>query len=165
PTATMTSPGANVRGTVTLGSTTSDAGSGVASTVYQWSPAGLGTWTSLAGTSWDTTGVTDGLYDLRVIATDNAGNQTTSAAVTSVRVDNTAPTATMTSPGANVRGTITLGSTTSDSGSGVASVQYQYSTAGAGSWNNTAAAWNTTLLSDGLYDLRVIATDGAGNQT
>src|SRR5581483_2564220 len=123
PTATMTSPGANIRGTVTLASTTSDAGSGIASSVYQWSPAGLGSWTSLGGTSWDTTGVSDGLYDVRVIATDAAGNQTTSSAVTNVRVDNTPPTATMTSPGANVGGTVTLGSTTSDGGSGIANIQ------------------------------------------
>ena len=40
---------------------------------------------------WDTTAVADGLYDLRVVTTDKVGNQVTSA-VTTVRVDNTAPT-------------------------------------------------------------------------
>ena len=34
----------------------------------------------------------DGLYDLRSITTDKAGNAITSALVTNVRVDNTAPT-------------------------------------------------------------------------
>ena len=40
---------------------------------------------------WDTTGVSDGLYDLRVVTTDNVGNTFTSATITNVRVDNTAP--------------------------------------------------------------------------
>ncbi len=36
-------------------------------------------------------GTPDGLYDLRVVTTDKAGNTFTSALVTNVRVDNTAP--------------------------------------------------------------------------
>src|SRR5438093_6876756 len=42
--------------------------------------------------SWDTTALSDGLYDLRVITSDNVGNSFTSALITNVRVDNTAPT-------------------------------------------------------------------------
>ena len=37
-------------------------------------PAGSGSWTP-APASWDTTAVADGFYDVRAIATDNAGNQ------------------------------------------------------------------------------------------
>ena len=44
------------------------------------------------------------MYDLRVFVTDVAGNTQTNE-VTDRRVDNTNPTVTMTSPGANVRGT------------------------------------------------------------
>src|SRR2546423_10112766 len=48
--------------------------------------------TSPYSVSWDTTGLSDGLYDLRVVTTDNVGNTFTSALVTNVRVDNTIPT-------------------------------------------------------------------------
>ena len=115
--------------------------------------------------SFDTTGVTDGLYDLRVIVTDNAGNSTTSATVVNRRVDNTAPAASLDDPGANLRGTVTLSSTASDAGSGIASRVYAYSPAGAGTWTTTPAAFDTTGVTDGLYDLRVTVTDNAGNST
>ena len=65
--------------------------------------------------------------------------------------------------GANVRGTIALTSNSADAGSGVATVQFQRSPAGAGTWTNQAASWNTTLQADGQYDLRVVTTDNAGN--
>ena len=114
--------------------------------------------------SFDTTGVADGLYDLRVTTTDNAGNASTSATIT-IRVDNTAPTGGVTAPaaGANVRGTIALTSNSADAGSGVATVQFQRSPAGAGTWTNQAPSFDTTGVADGLYDLRVTTTDNAGN--
>ena len=165
PTASLDDPGANLRGTVTLSSTASDAGSGIATRTYQHSPAGAGTWTTTPA-AFDTTGVTDGLYDLRVTVTDVAGNSTISATVANRRVDNTAPQATMINPGAHLSGTVTLSSTASDpGGSGVATRTYQHSPAGAGTWTTTPAAFDTTGVTDGLYDLRVIVTDNAGNQT
>jgi len=87
----MTDPGAYLSGTVNLTSTTGDSGSGVSSVTYERSPAGANTWTNVSAT-WNTAGVADGLYDLRVRVTDDAGNVTTSAAVVNRRVDNTAPT-------------------------------------------------------------------------
>src|SRR5439155_15822940 len=96
---------------------------------------------------------------------DGAGNQTASTVVGFRRVDNTPPLAVMVDPGTNLLGTVNLTSVASDiGGSGVASVAYQYSPAGTSSWTSTPAAWNTTLLADGLYDVRVVATDNAGNQ-
>ena len=164
PSVTMGSPGANVRGLIALTSTSSDAGSGVATVTYQYSAAGQNTWQSTSAL-WDTTTLTDGLYDLHVVVTDNAGNSTVSATVANVRIDNTAPTVTVTNPGANVRGTVALGSTSSDGGSGISGVVYQYSPAGQGNWTTTPSAWNTVSLTDGLYDLRATATDNAGNST
>ena len=165
PTASLDDPGANLRATVTLSSTASDAGSGIASRVYAYSPAGAGTWTTTPA-AFDTTALTDGLYDLRVTVTDVAGNSTISATVTNRRVDNTAPERTMINPGAHLSGTVTLSSTASDpGGSGVATVTYQHSPAGAGTWTTTPAAFDTTGVTDGLYDLRVIVTDNAGNST
>ena len=90
--------------------------------------------TSPISCAWNTTALADGLYDLRTVATDVAGNQTISAPVYNRRVDNTAPTVTLTDPGTPLEGTITLASTTGDgAGSGVSSVRYEYKL-GAGAW-------------------------------
>jgi hypothetical protein len=163
PTATMGDPGPAVRGNVTLSSTSADGGSGVAGVVYQVSPAGQSQWTTTPAT-WDTTALVDGLYDLHVVVTDNAGNSVVSAPVTDVRVDNTAPAVTMTDPGRNVRGTVALGSTAADAGSGVDQVTYEYSPTGASDWHALAGSgWNTVQVADGVYDVRASVTDVAGN--
>jgi len=164
PSATMDDPGANLRGTVSLTSTTNDPESGLATVTYQRSPAGMGIWTATPA-SWDTTSVADGLYDLRVVVTNNAGDSTTSADVANRRVDNTAPSATMNDPGSDLSGTVALTSTTSDGGSGIDTLIYEYSPAGQNTWTTAPASWDTTLVGDGLYDLRVTATDFAGNST
>ena len=139
-------------------------GSGVATRTYQHSPAGAGTWTTTPA-AFDTTGVTDGLYDLRVIVTDNAGNSTTSATVVNRRVDNTAPAR---HPGRSGRQPARHGHAHLDCERRrlrVATRTYQHSPAGAGTWTTTPAAFDTTGVTDGLYDLRVIVTDNAGNST
>ena len=167
--------GANLRGAgVALAATASDTSPGAVNTVtFQRSPAGAGTWTDVSTDSsapytgtLDTTGLTDGLYDLRVFTTDAAGNAEAAPATIQVRVDNTLPTGTVTAPsaGANVRGTIALTSDSADTGaSGVATVQFQRSPAGAGTWTNQTASFDTTTVADGQYDLRVTTTDNAGN--
>jgi Bacterial Ig domain len=180
--ATMTDPGAYLHATATLGATASDGedGSSISSVKIQRSPAGAGTWTDVCtdptspySCSFDTTLVGDGLYDLRAIATNNAGGTATSTVVTNRRVDNTAPTAALTDPGTPLRGTVTLDATGTDGGSGVANVAIQRSPAGAGTWTTIctdtsspySCSWNTTGVSDGLYDLRAVSTDNAGNST
>ena len=50
----------------------------------------------------------DGVYDVRALAADLAGNTTASATVASRRIDNTPPTVTMDDPGGYIRGTVTL---------------------------------------------------------
>ena len=90
PNVSLADPGSPLRGTVTLSPSAGDGtGSGIASLIVQRSPAGAGTWTTI-GTSWNTTGVADGSYDLRARATDNAGN-TANSAVRTVTVDNSLP--------------------------------------------------------------------------
>jgi hypothetical protein len=90
PNVSLSDPGSPLRGTVSLSRFADDgAGSGVATLIVQGSPAGAGTWTTI-GTSWNTTSVADGSYDLRARATDNAGNPGNSTLRT-VIVDNTAP--------------------------------------------------------------------------
>ena len=174
PTSTLTDPGANLRQTITLSASAGDTdGSSVNSVAFQRRPAGGGSWTTIStdGTSpysifFDTTSVADGLYDFRSVATDTAGNdEAAPAVVASRRVDNTAPSATMLSPGNPIGGPVTLTSNTSDTGgSGIATVAYELAPNG-GSFNSQSASWDTTLVSDGLYDLRVVATDVAGNST
>src|SRR6266508_1781617 len=90
PNVSLVDPGSPVRGTVSLSPSANDGtGSGVATLIVQRSPAGAGTWTTI-GTSWNTTSVADGTYDLRARATDNAGNPGNSTLRTII-VDNTAP--------------------------------------------------------------------------
>src|SRR5207249_1912026 len=101
PSATIGDPGSYVSGSVSLTSTSSDpGGSGIASLAFEKSLAGAGTYTPVAAT-WNTTPADDELYDLRVVVIDNAGNVATSAPRTNVRVDNTAPVVSITSPAAS----------------------------------------------------------------
>ena len=144
----------------------------MAQVVFQASPAGAGSWASVGVTttapysfSLDTNTLGDGLYDFRTVATDVAGNVAYGAPVTNRRIDNTPPTATIGNPGTPLRTTVTLTSTTADSGgSGIASVQYEASRNG-GPYLPISANWNTAGSGDGTYDVRVVATDAAGNQT
>jgi chitinase len=179
PTVSLTDPGANIRGTISLDATASDGG-GILDVKIQRSPAGLNVWTDICtdatspySCSTDTsTWGGDGLYDLRALATDNAARTATST-VTNRRVDNTLPTVTTTDPGANLRGTITLNATASDTGSGVSSVTIQRSPAGLNIWTDVCTDLSspysctgvdtTTWGGDGLYDLRTAAIDVAGN--
>jgi hypothetical protein len=116
------------------------------------------------------------VYDLRVVTTDQVGNVFTSATVANVRVDNTAPTGTITNPlpDAVVSGTsVAVSAAALDGGSGVASVRFQSAPRGTGAWSDLGAAdttapygvtWNTTVGSpDGDHDLRAMITDRAGN--
>src|SRR5262249_26283169 len=148
-----------------------DGGSGVSSVQFQRSTAGANSWsnqgsadtTAPFAVTWTTTTSTpDGLYDLRAITTDKAGNTFTST-VTNLRVDNTAPTGSVTAPAAaaNVRGNaVAVTSSSADGGSGVATVQFQSSPHSAGTWTNLGATltvspyaitWDTTTFTDGLY--------------
>jgi hypothetical protein len=178
PTVTVTDPGA-MRGSFALAATTDDGGgTGVTSVRYQRSPAGANSWTDICtgstapfGCSWNTTLVSDGLYDLRAIATDGAELTTTSAVVASRRVDNSLPsTPTLAAIATPARGTLPLSGTASDSGSGIASWTVQYRQ-GFGAWTDActdttssySCSWDSTSVADGSYEFRAVATDAAGN--
>ena len=186
PSGSVTSPAAAsfVSGTVNVTANASDGAappaSGVSAVRFEIKPSGSGSF-SVFGTqnapvvgstyqqSLVTSGFPDGPADLRVVVTDVAGNETTSAAVT-VTFDNDAPVITLNDPGAAVSGTVTLGVSTS---ADTAQVVFERSPAGAGTWTTIAtdstpgdgftAAFDTTALADGLYDLRARATDVGGN--
>ncbi|MDP9136015.1 MAG: Ig-like domain-containing protein, partial [Actinomycetota bacterium] len=110
----------------------------------------------------------------RAVATDGVAKTGTSAAVTSRRIDNTAPNGvTLGAVATPIQGTIALTGNAADGGSGVASLRFQYAPAGTGTWTDicTDAAtpftcsFNTTAAADALYDFRSLATDNAGNTT
>ena len=179
PAVTMTDPGTPLRGTVTLAATATDADSGVAQTQLQWQRSGTTTWTTACTLSidpftcrFDTTTLVDGTYAFRAVATDAAGNPTTSAVVTGRTVDNTVSSVSMEDPGAFLSGTATL-SATASSTAGVTSVRIDRAPSGTTTWSpvctDTTApyscSWDTTTVADGLYDFRAVLVDGKGVTT
>src|SRR5205807_2641330 len=110
-----------VRGSLALGSTTGDAGSGLATVRYELEQHIAGTWAPVSS-PLDTATLSDGDYDIRVVAIDNAGNRTDSAAQL-VTIDNTAPSAQLDNPAASAleHGTFDLVSTVADATSGIGS--------------------------------------------
>ncbi|MDQ5822452.1 MAG: Ig-like domain-containing protein, partial [Actinomycetota bacterium] len=175
PAATQGDPGPYLRGSVTLTGTATDAGgSDVSALAFQYSDDSGATWQPIGtdasspySVSFDTTtaATPDGVYDLRTVATDGAGSSSPSPVVAARRIDNTAPSASITSPAANVRAVVNLSATVSDgSGSGISTTTYQFSSDDGATWTTTPASWNTALSSDGMYRVRVVATDNAGNQ-
>jgi Big-like domain-containing protein len=183
PTGSIPQPGP-LAGTVSVGIIAADGnGSGVASVTGMFRPQGTSTWSQVCVdvdaaygcNNLDTTQYPDGLYDARAIILDKAGFSTTTATIT-VRIDNTAPSsATLANPGSVLTGTVALSGTAADaaSGSGIASWTAQYRTSPSGTWTDICAdtttsygcSWATTGVTDGTYDLRSVARDGAGNTT
>jgi hypothetical protein len=99
PTVSVTDPGSPLRGSVTVAASASDP-AGVGSVTIQYRTSSSGAWTDICtdnaapySCAWATSGLTDGVYDLRANATDTVSHSSTSAVVSARRVDNTAPAA------------------------------------------------------------------------
>jgi hypothetical protein len=176
PTIAITSPatGATVSGNVNVTAAASD-NAGVASVQFRLDGGNIGT--SLAAAPYaftlNTTTLSNGNHTISVVATDTAGNSTTSAGVTvtvnNTTKDTTPPTVTLISPaaGATVSGTVAVTATATDNVS-VATVQFQLDGANVGAIDNAAPygyLWDSTKTTNGSHSLRAIATDGAGNST
>jgi hypothetical protein len=186
PAGSVTSPAASafVSGSVDVTATGNDGAappaSGVSAVRFEVKPTGAGAFstfgtetTPVVGTTYrhslDTTALADGPAEVRVVVTDVAGNETTSAART-VTVDNEAPTVSLNDPGAAVSGTPTL---TASAAADTVSVTFERRPAGGGSWtaigtdatpgDGFTTDFATTPLSDGSYELRARAVDGGGN--
>jgi signal peptidase I len=179
PTVTMTDPGTPLRGVSTFTAAAADAHSGIAQVQIQYARSGTTTWAPLCTVSvppyscrFDTTGLPNASYSFRAIATDEAGNSTTSAAVTNKVVDNTVSSVSVEDPGAYLTGNATL-TAAANSTAGVGSLRIQTSPAGTNTWTTrcTMAAapyscvWDTRSVPDGQYDFRAVLTDGAGKET
>lgn len=177
PTVSVTSPGAWVKGVVTVEVAAADTEGPVDRVVLERQVAGSSSWVTVCtdttapfSCAWDTRGLASGQYALRARATDRAGLETTSAVVT-VTVDNVAPSVTLADPGSPLSGTRTFSTTATDAHTGVKRVVVQASAAGSSTWTDlcstTAAPWTcqvaTGTLSDGVYAFRAVATDGAGH--
>src|SRR5205814_3759977 len=125
-------PGANVHSTINLATDpagTNDPGganaSGIVTTTFEISPAGANTWTPVPA-SWNTTGISDGLYDVRVSVRDAAGNDSSPSTVAGRRVDNTKPVTTASGVPSGFSATdVTVTLSPTDAGSGVNDTLYQ----------------------------------------
>lgn len=172
-------PGEIVRGTVTLNTTIYGGGSTTYLVRVEYVSAGATNWkpictglTSPYSCSWLTSVYANGDYDLRAVATAGL-TTTTSAVVSGVLVDNTAPTVTMLNPGSPLAGVVTLEASATDADSGVVQVVLQSAVTGTNTWRDLCTVtvspyscrYNTTQLLDGSYSLRAVGTDAAGNVT
>jgi photosystem II stability/assembly factor-like uncharacterized protein len=182
PVVSLADPGTPLRGAVTLKASTPDE-SEIASVTFQYRPSEGSTWTTIAQvsappfrTSFDTSAVPDGYYDLRVVPANEAGETYASIPVRRRLVDNTPPAVSLSDPGSPVHGRITLSASAQDTGSGVASVTFERARTGTNAWlqigTSTIASGghtytrllNTATLENGVYDFRASAVDVAGNR-
>lgn len=179
PTVTMADPGTPLRGTRTFAATAADAHSGIARVTLQYARSGSSTWQvlcTLVDTPYscpvDTSTIADGTYGFRAVASDVAGNVTTSAVVTNRVIDNTVSSVSMNDPGPLLSGTVAL-TASATSTAPIASVRIQYALTGGSGWTDVCTdttspytcAWDTTKVADGAYDFRAILTPASGAAT
>ena len=120
------------------------------------------------------TDVTSGhCYRYRLSVSDFVGNVTTYDSTGTTKIDAVAPTVALTAPTSPASGTVAVAADTTDAGgSGLASVAFREAVAGSGDWHTLATmsagpyttGWDTTTVSDGLYDVQAVARDAAGNE-
>ena len=172
PTVTLHNPGGAVRGTIAL---TTTASADATQVTFERSPAGAGTWTTIAvdnaapfTASLDTTLLADAVYDLRAVASD--GLHLATSSIVTTRVDNTAPSGAVTAPlaGATVGSsgtTLTAGAV--DAGSGVATVEFRVDGTSIGSVSAAPwqLSWNASATASGSHTIDAVVSDAAGNST
>ncbi|MHA1988435.1 MAG: Ig-like domain-containing protein, partial [Promethearchaeota archaeon] len=182
PAVTITSPSNNsyVSGSsIAITGTATDSGSGVLGSsveAYVTNTTGTNNTISLSYTdpgyssTWDSTSVFDGNYNITVRAQDNDGNTNVTEYV-SIKVDNTAPIITIDSvipDPSNGITTITVSNSSSDiDGNGIRAnitdpssgeIYVDLNYQGSNMWNGTF-----TVTQSGNYDVYINATDLAGN--
>ena len=114
-------------------------------------------------TTWNTAGVNDGTYTIKLTCEDEANNTSEHRVV--VRVDNAAPQVEITSPesGDLVAGIIDITASATDD-TGIAQVEFYYDDTfiASDSINSYAVSWDTTEVSDGTCTLKAVAYDTQG---
>jgi len=169
---TAPAPSATVSGTVNVTASASD-NVGIASVAFRLD--GVVQTTDAASPyawSWNTLGTPNGSHTLTAVATDTAGNSTTSSGVlvnvSNAVPDTTPPTVSLTAPanGATVTGSVTVSANATDN---VAIANVQFYLDGSLQSTDTSSpyswSWNTTTGSNGSHTLTAVATDSAGNST
>ena len=124
---------------------------------------GDGTWTLPAGAI--TPALIDGIYDVAVTATDNAGNTGTDATTDELIIDLSAPLVTVDTQITNVVSPQLTGTVDDLSASLSLDLEgntYSPTNNGDGTWTLTQGVVSPDLI-EGIYDLVVTATDGVGN--
>lgn len=179
PSVTMTDPGSPLRGVGTFTAVATDAHSDVSQVQIHYARTGTSTWLPLCTLTvapyscrFDTATLANASYSFRAVATDDAGNITTSAAVSNRIVDNTASSVSVEDPGAYLTGNATL-TAAANSAAGVGNIRIQTAPAGTATWTTRctlttepySCMWDTHSVPDGLYDFRAVLIDGAGQQT
>jgi hypothetical protein len=118
------------------------------------------------GFSWNTTAVSNGSCTLTAIAYDAAGNSATNSRTVTVQngnPDQAPAVASVTVPSGAVSGSVTMSAVASDD-KGIVSVAFYVGTNLAGTATSApySVLFNTTLLADGQYTVRAVATDTIG---
>lgn len=184
PTVLVQDPGATLSGDVTIRATAADPhpstagalGSGVATVRIEVAAQGSTAWTALCTDptspytcTFATTTVPDGGYQFRAIATDVAGNVTTSAVVGPRTVDNTVSSVSLVDVPETLRGSELLRAAASST-AGVTQVTIERRLPGAATWTTICTAttapytcdFDTRTVADGPIELRAVLLDGAG---
>jgi hypothetical protein len=126
----------------------------------------------------DTTQVADGNYDVTIepqggvppTALCNGSPPCYVSNVATFQVVNTPPTVTLANPGASLSGVVPLTATVTSSAA-IASLRFEYAHSDAGPWSTIGVvseppygvSFDTRGLQNGVYVLRAVATDVAGN--
>lgn len=173
---TLGNPGSILTGTVALVAETEVPSSSIAAIQFQYSPAEAESWTDVESESptstvaiFDTTAIPDGLYDLRVVLTDTAGETYISPTLTDRLIANSSPVVSLADPGSPLRGTVELKASAPEE-SEVASVTFQYRPSEGATWTTIAqlsappyvTSFDTSTVPDGYYDFRVVPANAAG---
>lgn len=125
----------------------------------------------IGGATSDTTGkwfvatstLNDGVYQVRAVAIDTAGNRSASSGSVQVEIDATPPAVTVTPvSGTVVSGTVNVASMTVDAHSIIRTV-FSIDGAQAQAGTGTSYQWNTSQAGNGPHTVKVDATDVAGN--
>ena len=119
---------------------------------------------------FDTTALPDGSYAFRAVATDVAGNATTSAVVANRVVDNTVSSVSHRRPGrlpqrhgdAHRGGELHRRASPRCGSSGPPTGTATWTDVCTDTTSPYSCTWNTTTVADGCYDLRAVLLDGAG---
>ena len=172
PTVSIVTPtdGSVVSGTVYIGASAGDSGgSGMSRVEFRVDGLLVGTsYQHMYVASWDSSGAAPGAHAIQATAYDNAGNSATAnITVLIAPSDVTDPTVSITSPGdgSTVSGTVAIGASASDSGSGVSRVEFRVDDTPIASDADApySASWNTGAVSPGAHVIEAAAFDVAGN--